>query len=373
MFGNIFILFILVIYGFLANLLLSPRPGGDYGVGYSFVFMIYSAAFIISTGLLAWNMSLNHCFDWISGSFLKYRNWLVFLGWFSFVLASLWSLEYSDKKVDSVIPSFMNLFTWSRIYFWLPILILVPCVYFLNVQEKMVTPAIWPKIMLQTGFSFSLLISMVLFGVFIIFKVKGQVQHLAARVAQQSERVSNYNASYDYINNYNEATIDGLLKYVYPENEAKRRNAAISKIISFPNWENDLIRILTEENLEQIYVFNDDTYYVFAFLDEHKVEHPAHFIQPIIYSLNVMAKRIRESLSDPYNLELSRSDIELVCRVLEAQFKMAVKEFRPSMLKLKAILEIDPPERMNKQHIKSYRKRVKAYRMAVKNWLESNG
>jgi len=373
MLGNILIFFVLIFYGFLANLMLRPKPGGDYGVGYSFGIMIYSAGFIITTGLLTWIMSLNYCFDWISGSFLPYRNWLVFLGWVSFVMSILWSLEYSHKKVDTVIPSFMNWFTWSRIYFWLPILIIIPSFYLLNTQEKSDFSALWPKIMLQAGFSFSVLISLVLLGVFMIAKANRQVKKIEARMAHLSEGLSAYNASFDYINNYNEATIDGLLKYVHPESESKRRNAAIAKIISFPNWENDLIRILTKENLHQIYVYDDNTYYVYTFLDVHKVEHPELFIQPIIYSLNVMAKRIKASLNDPYNLEISRSDIELVCRVLEAQFKMAAKEFRPSILKLKAILEIDPPERMNKQHIKSYNRHVKAYREAVKNWLESNG
>jgi hypothetical protein len=44
---NLLILLTLISYGCLANLKLKPTPGGDYGVGYSFALLIYSAGFII--------------------------------------------------------------------------------------------------------------------------------------------------------------------------------------------------------------------------------------------------------------------------------------------------------------------------------------
>ena len=52
MFGNILIVIILISYGCLANLSFKPMPGGDYGVGYSFAWLIYGTGFTISTGLL---------------------------------------------------------------------------------------------------------------------------------------------------------------------------------------------------------------------------------------------------------------------------------------------------------------------------------
>ena len=81
MLGNILFVITLLFFGGLANLLQKPMPGGDYRVGYAYAYLIVGAGFIISTGLLAWNMNVNHCFDWI----LRYRNWLVFVGWVAFV------------------------------------------------------------------------------------------------------------------------------------------------------------------------------------------------------------------------------------------------------------------------------------------------
>ncbi len=213
MLGNILILTTLVSYGFIANLMLKPKPGGDYGVGYSFALLIYAAGFIISTGLLAWNMNLNHCFDWTAVSFLRYRNWLVFLGWTSFVVAMFWSLEYSSKKVEDAFPAFINWFTWSRIYIWLPLLMLLPALYLLNVQRVPGVAPFWVKTAMQTDFSFSFLITLIIFGIFCKISVQRRIGMFQTRMDWYTERQSAYNTSLEYIKNYNEATITGLLKY----------------------------------------------------------------------------------------------------------------------------------------------------------------
>lgn len=370
MLGNILIIITLIFYGCLFNLLLKPMPGGDYGVGYSFAYFIYVAGFIISSGLLAWNMNLNHCFDWIPASFLRYRNWLVFLGWLSFVVAIIWSLEYNSKKVENEFPQFMSWFTWSRIYIWLPLLMLIPALYLINVQRLAGFAPLWVKIPIQTGFSVSFLIALVILGTFGAFWVQGRIKMIASKSNWITERLSDYKAELEYINNYKEPTIEGLLKYV--DLDDQRENAAIAKIKSYKNWENDLIEILAKKDLEKIYVYEDNTRYVYAFLDGNKIEHPEKFIQSILSSLKVLNIRVRKSLDDPYDLELGLTDIEVVCRVLETQFKDRATEFRPSLLKLQQALEMVPPERKNKDHIKSYNKEVKKYRLAVKNWLESN-
>jgi hypothetical protein len=70
MIGNILIAIVFIFYGLLTYLMLNPKPGGDYGVGYSFGLLIYGAGFILFTGLLAWNMNLNQSFDWMPIHFL---------------------------------------------------------------------------------------------------------------------------------------------------------------------------------------------------------------------------------------------------------------------------------------------------------------
>lgn len=370
MLGNILIVLVVIFYGCLVSLLLKPMPSGDYGVGYSLGYFIYVAGFIIASGLLAWNMNLNHCFDWLPASFLRYRNWLVFLGWISFVVAIIWSLDYNSKWIEGEFPEFMRWFAQSKAYIWLPLLMLIPSLYLINAQRLAGFAPFWIKIPIQTGFSVSFLIALVILGTFGTFWVQGRMKMIASKSTWITERLSFYKAELEFINDYKEPTVKGLLKFV--DLDDQRENAAIAKIKSYKNWENDLIEILAKKDLEKIYVYEDYTRYVYAFLDGNKIEHPEKFIHPIIYSLNVLTIRIRKSLDDPYDLELGLTHLDVVCRVLETQFKDRATEFRPSMLKLQKVLELDPPERKNKDHAKSYSKEVKKYRLAIKDWLESN-
>ncbi|MFN0216498.1 MAG: hypothetical protein ACKVT2_19735 [Saprospiraceae bacterium] len=111
--SNILIVFSLISYGLLANLLAKPMPGGDYGVGYSFVYLLYGAGFVISTGLLAWSMNVNHSFDWV----LHYRKIIVLVGWIAFVTMTFWTLEY------------------HKAFILLHLLIFGLCAYLINAQQ----------------------------------------------------------------------------------------------------------------------------------------------------------------------------------------------------------------------------------------------
>jgi hypothetical protein len=84
-----------------------------------------------------------------------------------------------------------------------------------------------------------------------------------------------------------------------------------------------------------------------------------------------MVKRVEKSLDDPYDLELGRSNIDGLCQVLGKQFKNFMTEFKPSMLKLQKALDVIPPDRKNKDHLKSYNRTLKSFRSAIKECLES--
>ncbi len=140
MFGNILLVLSLICYGLLANLLSKPRPSGDYGVGYSYAYLYYGVGFVFFTGLLAWNMNANHCFDWV----LRYRSGLVFLGWIAFVTMTLWSLEY------------------HMAFIILHLLVFGSCLYLINVEQSAEVLTLWVKI----PFYASLLIGLVILGAF---------------------------------------------------------------------------------------------------------------------------------------------------------------------------------------------------------------
>lgn len=372
MLGNIFLALTILCYGLLASLMLKGKPAGDYAVGYSYALLFGGAGFALTSGLLAWNMNLNHCFDWAAPLFLRYRNWLVFLGWVSFFIAILWSLEYGGKKVEGGMPFFMQWLSWSRIYLLIPLLVFIPSFYLLNVARPEGMAPSWVKICMQTGMAISFVIALVIFGGFARLWLQGRVNMFQAKSAWLSERDSEYKSALDYINNFNESNIEGLLKFTHPRGDKQLRTLATAKIKSFENWENDLIAVLTKKDLERVYVYEDNTRHVYGFLDGNKLEHPEKFIQPIQYSLKVLTNRIRKSVDDAYDLELGLTDIDAVCRILDAQFKDKAAEFRPAMLHLQQALERPAPERKNTEHRKAYEKELKLFRASVKEWLASN-
>lgn len=368
MLGNILFVITLIFFGGLANLLQKPMPGGDYGVGYAYAFLFLGAGFIISTGLLAWNMNVNHCFDWV----LHYRNLLVFVGWAAFTATTFWSLEYHTKWNESAFSQFMRWFALSKVYIWLPLLVFGSCLYLINAQRVAGFPPSWVKMSTQVGFSVSLLIGLCIFGTFGKIWVMKSIEKIQLNSTWRTERQEEYKATLDKIINYNDTTINWLLKFVTPEMDKQLRENAIAKIKTYPTWEDEMIAILTQKDLATKWAYDDDSHYVYAFLDGNRVEHREKFIQPIKYSLKVFAIRAENDLDDPFKRELWSLNLESFCRVLESQFKDSAKEFKPGMLKLQKVLAAEYPERKSEKHIKWYDKTVKAYRLAVKNWLDAN-
>lgn len=350
MLGNILIIISLISYGLLANLLSKPMPGGDYGVGYSYAFLYLGAGFIISTGLLAWNMNLNHCFDWV----LRYRNILVFVGWIAFATMVFWTLEYHKAFI-----------LWHLLVFGL-------CIYLINAQQTAGFPPAWAKTAMQVSFAASLLIAVVIWGALGKVPVMNTIYNIQSKIASLSYNKAEYKATLDKIMNYNDTNINWLLKFAEPKMDKKLRENAIAKIKTYPNLEEQLIAILTQKDLATRWAYDDDSYYVYAYLEDNRVEHREKFIQPIKYSLKVFAIRAENDLYDPYKRELWSLNLESFCRALEFQFKDYAKEFKPSMLKLQQVLAAEYPERISEKHIKWYDKTVKAYRLAVKNWLDAN-
>jgi hypothetical protein len=350
MLGNILIVISLISYGLLASLLSKPMPGGDYGVGYSYAFMFYGAGFVISTGLLAWNMNVNHCFDWV----LRYRNILVFVGWIAFVTMTFWSLEY------------------HKVFILLHLLIFGLCIYLINAQQTAGFPPAWAKTAMRVGFVASLLIAVGIFGAFGKIWVANSIHKIQSRITSLSSGNAQYKATLEKIKNHNDTSIHYLLEYVDPNKDNILRKNAIAKIKTYPDWEEQMLAFLMQKNLATIWAYEADAQHVYSFLDENKVEHPEKFIKPIKYNLEAYAIRAERDLNDPYNRELWSLNLEAFCRVLESQFKDYAQEFKPGMLKLQEVLAAEYPERASKKHIKWYDKTVKAYRLAVKNWLDAN-
>jgi low affinity Fe/Cu permease len=331
MFGNILILIALIFYGCLFNLLLKPMPGGDYGVGYSIVWIIYVAGFFISTGLLAWNMNQNHCFDWLPAFFLRYRNLLVFLGWITFIVAIIFSLGYQSNKVEKELPQFLTWFTWSRVYIWLPLLMLIPSLYLINAERLTGFAPSWVKISIQMGFAVS--VFMVLVLLFSFLKISAQQQRKDDLIWAQQNKRAHYGPLEFIAEHKTTDPIVNILQYIGRHQNENVRSAAIAKIKERPDWENDLIQLLDND-------FNLN-HEVYTFLDAYKVEHTEKFLEPINRNILRLAEKFQTDIKQSQILEpwfFNGYDIERRLRVIDTQFANKGFNFRPAVLKLQEAL-----------------------------------
>lgn len=361
MLGNLLIVATLICYGLLANLLLKPAPGGDYGVGYSFVWLIYMAGIILSTGLLVLNMKLNQCFDWTFASYSTYRNVLIFISWIAFNIAVVWSLDYNSRWIPGEFPEFMRWLSLSKVSIWLPVLMFVPALYLLNAQREAGLAPSWVKLSMTLGFCVSLLIGLgILYGF-----AKASVQRRAAiyeAAKQDSGESWAYTSAMKEIENYHDKSVQGLLVYTHREKDERLRKAAVAKIKTFADWESELTQALEKGKL-------DEVYWVFAFLDGNAVDHPENFIQPVKNSLDRLATELGNSLKDPNSLYIGYINLEAVCRVLDTQFKGNAAQFKPGVLKLQKALEINAPARSDQSNKAWFEKALEDNRIAVSNWL----
>ena len=368
MLGNILLLFSLIAYVVLASLLLRPAPSGDYSVGYSFALLIYGPAFILITGLLAWNMNLNHCFDWLPASLLRYRNGVVLLGWLTFVVANFWALAHHSKWTEGEFPQFMRWLALSKVYVWLPVLMFVSAIYLLNTSAEATLAPFWAKTALKIGFCTSLLIGLGIFYGFAKASVQRRANmYEAAQKDKEDENGWAFNQSMNDINTYQEATVKNLLVYTHREQDERLRNAAVAKIKSYEHWENDLIQTLEHGEIAEVY-------WVFAFLDGSRVELSKDFTSPVQQGLGRLTPWLRASLEDPHSLQMGYINVEAICRVLDYYFKGKdqAAQFRPAVLTIQKVLSVNAPERRDKTNQKWFAETLEASREAVKNWLAAN-
>lgn len=161
---NILIILVVLFLIGLIYITASPMPGGDYGVGYAFVFLICGGGFVLFTGLLAWNLSRNNCFDWVEIPDSQ-RNLLVLFGWIAFVIAIYVSAALRTGKPVGGILTFLNWLSDAKAVYWLPLLILVPSYILLNMEREAGFAPEFVKLLMRTGFVLSVLMSLgALFG-----------------------------------------------------------------------------------------------------------------------------------------------------------------------------------------------------------------
>jgi|GEM_PF-1214257 len=362
MFGNILTIITLIFYGLLANLSQKPMPGGDYGVGYAFAWMFYAGGFLLFSGLLAWNMNLNHCFDWLPAPFTSHRGLTVFVGWVILLLALFWSMEYHTKWNEGEFPFFMRWLALSKVYFWLPIVVFIPIFYLINAERPAGLLPNLVKYPWLLGFAACFIMVLgILFG-FVKYKMQQRIAQQQAAKSSSNTGDWAFDTAMDEIKNYRDTSVQTLLIYTHREKDERLRKAAAAKIKTYPDWEVQLIQILEKGELP-------DRYWVYAYMDGNEIVHPDSFIQPIVHSIERLVTDMKLSLRDPRSLNLGYTNMEALCRVLDTHFPNNAPDFRFGIEKLQQVFATNPPARTDKTSQQWFDDTMTESRSALKTWL----
>jgi hypothetical protein len=148
-----------------------------------------------------------------------------------------------------------------------------------------------------------------------------------------------------------------LLPFTGRYHDKDVRAAALARIKTNPQWEEELLALLDNEH-----------YYheVYTFLDDNETEHPERFAAPLHQSIVRLAEDVRKYIRNdnhPQNWHLEHFGIERLLRSLD-HFKGMGVDFRPAVQQVYDALSTPPPA-----HVKPVRFTIEP---ALKAWLNEH-
>jgi hypothetical protein len=359
MFGNLLFGVTALAYILLAIFNLQRvNVSGERLMGWGMIAVALIAIYIVFSLMLTMSIAAKGGFNWISSSTIQ-RNAGVGILWLGMVVGvSFCTIIRPELRTDQT-TGLVRFFS-IPVYFgavWLPLLMLVPYAILLRPE--------WRDSLSPNLYKVPLILGCAL-GLFIVMLpniVRATKSFNTPQTRDESQLA--FDQSMSIIANDNDSTILGLLYFTHKTQDKQLRNAAIAKIKTHANWEDDLIQILEQNGYT-------DIYWVYAFLEGNKVEHPERFIEPIKTSIVVLTSEIQETMKDPNKNNLGYINIDDLCHVLDDQFRDSHDVFRPSMLKLQEALEAIPATRQGDGVEQHFGDTLNEYRTYVKNWLNEH-
>lgn len=334
--GNfLFILITLLLFG-LISITASPIPSGDRGMGAGIFLFLCAAGFLLLTGLLAWNLGSRNCFDWVKMADIS-RNGLVFIGWIAFSASTVASAAFKIEWHDGEFPQYLRWLSQAQAAIWLPLLVLVPAFILLNFEREAGYVSDFVKIPMMTGFMLSVLMGLgLLFGLF-----RANMQQQAAKIEytkKQNDEQHDKHLAWIAEQKPTDPIVN-ILSLTGRFHDRDVRDSAVAKVKSHPDWEAELIRLLSETEFDS---------QVYSFIDGNQVEHPEQFVEPINRSIHRIAGEIKSRIKDSNNLQdwhFEHFSLERLFRAIDEQFSLPGADYRPAVRELREALDTPRPER----------------------------
>jgi len=152
--------FLLTLLFYLSLMFFKPSSGHNDILSGFFVFGFYGIGFISSLMLTIKLVQIGG-FDWVSNQ-SGIRNSIVNLGWICMTMATLICLDIKDTLHPGELNPFSQWLAINKGFIWMPLLMLVPCLFLLNTHLSAgISPYVY-KMPLIIGFGMSVLIVLVI-------------------------------------------------------------------------------------------------------------------------------------------------------------------------------------------------------------------
>lgn len=321
---------------------------GDQLVGASFIGFFILVAYVVLSLVLTISVTANGGFNWVSNTIL-WRNVGVGVLWLGMIAGVVISamikadISFGDK-LSGIERLFALLFYNGAI--WLPLLMLLSYASVLNPEWRFALAPHLVKIPLLLGCAIGL----------ITFATQNKLRPwIGSKTADYEINRTLYKIK--------DAKSVILPLYYINDKDKRLQDAALMSIKQQKHFEDEFLLIFEENLINSISS-------VFLFWKDNKIEHPERFIQAINNALPKITSELQEAIESPYKAGLP-IDVEVMCLVLDQQFKDSSAVFRSNMLQFQEALAMNPAKREIGDS-EEFNTRLNIYRLAVNNWLDTH-
>jgi hypothetical protein len=336
--GNIFLgIAAFILFSLVNSFYSKPMPGGDAGVGYAWGIIILNLGFMICMGIVALIIGYKGGFEWVSSIKSTRTLYATVAVLAALIFAGLSGLLNGESgHFAAPVRILINVS-----YLLVPVLMIAISVILLNDSLKASLPLAvykWPSVFVAVislvGLS-SLLLAQ------IASSAKNQVAMITSRERDMDENHLRILGDIDSCNVM--TSLGNILVFTGDNQPEKIQNAAVAKIKTNPEWEQELLRILDSDGAPE----------VFQFLASNPVDHPSLFEEPIRKGILIQARLVRERIrrcSHPSHFYpgMFNWEIERVIRTVD-KYQSKEIDYVPTMKELRSAM--DEPSEFDKPNL----------------------
>ncbi|CAN5467295.1 hypothetical protein BH09BAC4_BH09BAC4_49880 [soil metagenome] len=333
-----YIVFVITVLFFIGLALLTvsePSRGGDSAMGNGWGVIYVSLGFAVSSLLLLLIVRSTGGYNWVAQK-AGTRTLLLLVFWLSMSITTLFGaiLKLESHK-EATSPLFIQVLAGGQLQLWIPLLWLIVCLLSLNPGWLSTVSLQWFKLPFWVGFSMSTLFTA---GLVVVY-IHDSIQRTTAQAATHiNDETRWHQARLDQVAAHKpEDSILGFLAFTTRYQADDVRQAALTKIKAYPDWEALLLDLLANK-----YYYQE----VYSFLGSNQVAHPEAFIQPLNQSIELLSDDILAEIKGGYNLQnwsFNSYGIDNLLHAVDEQFSGQIAAFYPNVLKVKQALNTPLP------------------------------